>query len=233
MRKDVQHCDSERAELLFNDDLTEGLGRMLASVCDGEIGPLRRLAEDRDAAMWCRLAAIQAQFIRVIEGDGERDALLDWLLDFCARKADAMRTGEGDADYESYELLIWAVDLLGDLVISSPLPEALRGWFEEGLIEPEICSLSRLEHKAARPIETRLANSRRDPYNRYVRDAVRDMEWWACFQEKKWEALDPVWRDRLMPDLGAPRLIPTQGTSKRETPKVGRNDPCPCGSGKK
>jgi len=25
----------------------------------------------------------------------------------------------------------------------------------------------------------------------------------------------------------------TQGTYRRETPKVGRNDPCPCGSGKK
>jgi preprotein translocase subunit SecA len=32
---------------------------------------------------------------------------------------------------------------------------------------------------------------------------------------------------------GAPPRVPRPVTVKREAPKVGRNDPCPCGSGKK
>ena len=51
------------------------------------------------------------------------------------------------------------------------------------------------------------------------------------FIHKEYSALDSP------PEV--PRAIPTQDTSlehdtyKRKMPKVGRNDPCPCGSGKK
>jgi preprotein translocase subunit SecA len=35
------------------------------------------------------------------------------------------------------------------------------------------------------------------------------------------------------PVAGEPELKLPKVTVRRETPKVGRNDPCPCGSGKK
>jgi uncharacterized protein YecA (UPF0149 family) len=44
---------------------------------------------------------------------------------------------------------------------------------------------------------------------RFMRDTVSEMEWWACFE----------------PTPPRPTVY--------EKKKVGRNEPCPCGSGKK
>ncbi|MEZ6036510.1 MAG: SEC-C metal-binding domain-containing protein [Planctomycetota bacterium] len=44
------------------------------------------------------------------------------------------------------------------------------------------------------------------------------------------EMLDPGWRD-FVPERLAPRI--QVGTVRRQAPKVQRNDPCPCGSGRK
>jgi hypothetical protein len=55
--------------------------------------------------------------------------------------------------------------------------------------------------------ENVLDDTRRDRYYTYIGDTVKEMEWWACFDK------------------------PAQ--SQAVTGKVGRNKPCPCGSGKK
>ena len=53
------HCSSERADELFADDAGIQLGRMLASVCDGDLAPIKALAEDSDADLWCHYAALR------------------------------------------------------------------------------------------------------------------------------------------------------------------------------
>ena len=62
------HCSGKRADELFGDDVGNQLGRMLASVCDGDIAPIKALAEDCAAGLWCRYAALRALVVRVVEG---------------------------------------------------------------------------------------------------------------------------------------------------------------------
>lgn len=52
---------------------------------------------------------------------------------------------------------------------------------------------------------------------RYIDDVIEEMYWWACFQETEEENIAPLAFDQ-------PIVRPK---------KVGRNDPCPCGSGKR
>jgi hypothetical protein len=52
-----------------------------------------------------------------------------------------------------------------------------------------------------------LDDTRRDRHYTYIGDTVKEMEWWACFDKP-----------------AQPQAV---------TGKVGRNKPCPCGSGKK
>ena len=50
------------------------------------------------------------------------------------------------------------------------------------------------------------------------------------------EAKKQIMAQEMAKRPGGPPPIPSQGPAqpvKRQTPKVGRNDPCPCGSGKK
>jgi hypothetical protein len=226
------HCSAERAEMLFADDLTNALGRMLASMCDGDLAPLKALAEDANAAMWCRYAALFAMMARVIEGDDARDTLLAWLEDFCVREAERMRQAGVRYEDESDDLLTWAVDIVAELG-PAPLIEQIRAWFAEGLIDPQVRGLSAFERLAGKSADACLDKARQSNFNRYVDDAVAGMEWWACFQEEPGEPDDPAWLDRAMPAVGGQHLIHGEGTFKRDIPKVGRNDSCPCGSGKK
>ena len=56
----------------------------------------------------------------------------------------------------------------------------------------------------------------------YVRSAIGEMDHWACFDPNENEDGD---LDYLDDDFQIPYVRPE--------PKIGRNGPCPCGSGKK
>jgi preprotein translocase subunit SecA len=58
-------------------------------------------------------------------------------------------------------------------------------------------------------------------------EEVEEMHWWACFSPRKESRSKPA-----EPFRAAAGRQDT-GTGVRSAPKVGRNAPCPCGSGKK
>jgi uncharacterized protein YchJ len=70
-----------------------------------------------------------------------------------------------------------------------------------------------------------------DPHRRLIDDTVKEMEWWASFHEEQTPPAQ-TWPSTLAAVnsmRGGEILLPY----KRTAPKVGRNDPCPCASGKK
>jgi hypothetical protein len=227
----ICHCSTERAHELFGDDVGTQLGRMLASVCDGDIGPLKALAEDSAADMWCRYAALHALAVRVVEGEGDRDEVLAYIEALAEREADVLRRvepdDETDNEFEPDDFLTWAIDAASELG-PAPLLEKIRGWFGEGLINPGVTGLKWFEKKAAMPAADCIAEAATKEENRFIRDGLDEMTGWICYQPPK-PKLDrrpqvPVW----------PAYDPhSGGTPIRSLPKVGRNDPCPCGSGKK
>jgi len=227
------HCDSERAELIFGDDLTDGLPQQLASLCDGDDSLLKALAEDDEAAMWCRYAALKAMQIRVVEGDADVDALREYLENLCEREAEVVRRGAWDYEREPFDLFCMVVDLVGALGPGRMMAR-IRAWFDEDLIDPTIADPSHYEEQAAKSTAQCLAEARDDRFCHYVTDAIADMAWWACFDEdaKATPTLSASDDDDDF-RLGGDSRALHPGTFRRETPKVGRNNPCPCGSGKK
>ena len=221
------HCTPERAEELFGDDAGSGLGRMLASVCDGDIAPLKALAEDSSVDLWCRYAALRALAVRVIEGEGERDEALAYIGVLAEREAAILRHVEPDDDTELDDFLTWAIDVTCDLG-PAPLLEKIRGWFDEGLIDPGVKGLKWFEKTAAMPWADCIAAAAKKEENRYIRDALDKMAGWICYQPPK------PGRSSLPRASGWPAHAPYPAEPTiRHLPKVGRNDPCPCGSGKK
>ena len=74
-------------------------------------------------------------------------------------------------------------------------------------------------------------------------DTIAELENWASFSEDETDPsdtglppfLDPI-VDRMAESLdlsAAPLFNPSESTVRVTTPRIGRNDPCPCGSGKK
>ncbi|RIZ72161.1 MAG: DUF1186 domain-containing protein [Methylococcales bacterium] len=63
-------------------------------------------------------------------------------------------------------------------------------------------------------IETALAELKVNPRFRLINNVISEMEWWACFH----------------PEPHSTEYLPVRQTGNT---KIGRNDPCPCDSGKK
>jgi hypothetical protein len=207
------HHPDEVVEQLLGDTVTESYGRCLASVCDGDLAPLKGLVEDPAAAHWARHAALDAIMVRVFEGEASRDDLIAYLMPL--GEAEAARLRLPGAETKTFELLDSVIAVATDIGASEML-EAIRGWFADGLPDSTIANLPWTERHISRPYEAcRDEHLGRD--KGYVRSVKREIGWWAGFAD------EPSVKNRL-----GPVVAPL-----RQGPKIGRNDPCPCGSGKK
>jgi hypothetical protein len=92
-----------------------------------------------------------------------------------------------------------------DLYPEEVLPE-IKQAFAEGLVDEMFIDLGFVDRRLALGKEQVLAELG-DGKFKLIEDTVAEMEWWACFHETQ-----------------------QQVATKR---KVGRNEPCPCGSGRK
>jgi hypothetical protein len=115
-----------------------------------------------------------------------------------------------------------------------PVFPELRRAFDEGLIETGFMGRDELDEVETSPRGSWLARYR-DRHSP-ISDVARETSWWQCFQD---DPAPKAERENFRRQLEVP-LAPAQppGTPVtpkpyRAAPKFGRNDPCPCGSGKK
>lgn len=214
------------AEDLFGDFIGDSLGRAIASVCDGDIALLEALAEDKSCDVWVRGAALDALSVLALEGDQPLDDTIARLTRIGEREASRQLASPESGQDDIFLSIV--VNSLCDLGVGAAMP-TVREWFNEKLIDELFVDLAWVKVEAARDIEalrTRAHERRRG----YVRDAVKEMDWWASFKEddesEKEKSEDGEFEDDEL-DFESP--LPYV----RETPKIGRNAPCPCGSGKK
>ena len=95
--------------------------------------------------------------------------------------------------------------------------------YDEGLIESSYMNPDELEEVELGPRGSWWEQFRRR--HQPITDVARETSWWQCFQD------DPVLkaeREKVIRQLDVPPPKPY-----RAPPRIGRNDPCPCGSGKK
>lgn len=97
-----------------------------------------------------------------------------------------------------------AVDLYPEEVL-----EDIGQAYEEDLVDEGCIDLEWIGETLALGKERVLENLRGNRRHRFIGNAVSEMEWWACF------------------DTPRQRYV----VNRKRT--VGRNEPCPCGSGKK
>ena len=207
------HHSEEVVSQLLGDTLTESYGRCLASVCDGDLSLLKGLVEDHTAAHWARHAALDAMMVRVFEGEASREELIAYLMRL--GDAEAIRLRQPGRESRTFELLDSVVSVATDIGAVEML-ERIQGWFADHLPNPTIADLPWTERHISRRYET----CRDEQLGRgkgYVRSVKKEIGWWAGFADDKPARPKP-----------APTVVPV-----RQDPKVGRNDPCPCGSGKK
>lgn len=201
-------------ELFGETTLTEGVGRCLGAVWQGDETPIWDIARDENRGGSIRLTAIDALVVRLMEGDTDPGPVTAGIFAIASREAGrliARQETKGKSRWhfgqeESFSFFNLLLPLLAELGATAHWPQ-FEIWNSAGLVDPLVESMAGLRETMFASPETRRAHMFK-PF--YVRDTVDEMSWWACFNE---------------PEPPEPYL--------REEPKIGRNDPCPCGSGRK
>ncbi|MEC5398466.1 DUF1186 domain-containing protein [Uliginosibacterium sp. H1] len=202
----------EDIEAIFGDFVGELLGRALASLAAGRTDELSALAGDAGVDPWVRSAAVEAIAVLALEGNLPHDEAVRRIL-AVGEAAAAQASGDGPDT-----LVTLIAGTLGDMAAADALP-TVRDWFARGLVDPQARGeLAAIEPEFAVPLEERRRQLQALKRG-YVTSASEALAEWPMFK------LPAAVGDVLHIDNGTPYA--------RTDARVGRNDPCPCGSGKK
>lgn len=214
------------AEEIWGDCITESLGRILASVFDGDDAPLRAVLEDPAIDGFVRGGAIVDCYTTLVMNE---------LIP--PEKVESYFAELLDSRLEREAGFIWNAvsSAAADLGFTS-LREKIRRAYEAGFCDPKFEPFEDIERR----LDAGGADDNSHFTNRtmLIHDVVAETGWWACFDPEAAEEDDEgEWDEEFHEDPSDGRLYPSYPPPAppyiRETPKIGRNEPCPCGSGKK
>lgn len=213
LRRDIAYLD-----LVLGDVLTEDAARIVAGVCDGDIAPIVEVIEDAEADDFARGAMIDALVLLARENPAARPGVEAYLARFPDRPA------EGSSVVWSS----WAM-AVAELGLVDLAPRVRHVIEERGLVSPREMDVALFQRRLDETVGDGTASGSREAGDPgLVTDAIEEVTFWYRSE----------WRpgaDSLFPP-GSPGLYPGSvgvDTFVRDEPKVGRNDPCPCGSGRK
>lgn len=198
------------------DFVTEDLGRVLASVSGGAMAPMKRLVRNPRINEYTRSAALDGLVCLVANDLQPRDAIITYFQHLLRGGLEWRPTFIWDALLDSCADL-HAEELLDDLQRAA----------DAGLFEDFAWFTETMRQSKATP----LTELRQGRHYSLVKDTITEIKWWACFQPPQ-----PVSRSKPAPaNAPEPKLLPADAPKPAPLPasKVGRNAPCPCGSGKK
>lgn len=199
---------------LGGDIVTQDGARILAAVCDGDLAPIKTLILNRDADEYGRANGVSALALLVAWAEVPREPIVEYFL-WLAREGLEREPGQ-----------VWdslAADS-ADIEASAVFPE-LRRAYRDGLVDPQFMRVEELdEAEAAMPGTLLDAVRDRQPP---IDDVALATSWWSAFAEdRKNDHVD----DELIGEDGE---VVERQEPYRAPAKVGRNESCPCGSGKK
>ncbi|MED4955282.1 DUF1186 domain-containing protein [Paenibacillus macerans] len=203
------------ADEILGDIIAEGLGQILASVYNGDPEPLMRLIESPQANEYARGQALKAIVTLVFDRQLTREFAMDYMKQLL----------NGRLSDTPYYLNAEIVSCSSDLY---PLEvyEDIKRLYESGELEEGYIDFGSVESALKKTQEEVMQGAQRTRDYSFIDDTIAEMEGWASFQPKRDMGSQLDLLDALS-GLTLPKQSPVKVS------KVGRNDPCPCGSGKK
>jgi hypothetical protein len=223
----------------FGDFISVDLNSVLASVCGSDLDGIKTIIEREDAYEWSRCAALSSLPTLVAAGIKSREEILDY---FAALYRDKLaRTADNESVWG--ELVCCTADLFPE-----ELMQDIERAYKDDLVDLTEVALEDVRDDLAEGKQQVLDKLSTNPNYQLMDDTSKRFGSWACFQEENadddaegdpdlWDDLEDeegeegIWdRPHVASYSGSPSF---SSTFRRTSPKVGRNDPCPCGSGKK
>jgi hypothetical protein len=202
----IRGLSDDALDAAFGDTITEDVPAILASVAHGRLAPLMELAADfgeNDYVQGVALDALTDCTLHDRTLFDEVDAFLESLAEQIADDPDPL-----------WPYLVEAVEHLDFPRLRKRVEQA----FAQGVVDENSYDFASFRQvpRGSRAVEA----FRADSHSHLIDDVVAATRWWSFFSEPPHRAPREPLGTEIYRDV-------------RTTPKVGRNDPCPCGSGKK
>jgi len=195
---------------LFGDAICGHGGRILASVWDGNLNPIKELIEDSEVDEYVRGEGIRALTILALNDLVERKEIIEyyrWLL----REGLADRHPNVMASVINHSCDLYPEELLEDIEAA----------YEQGLVDIGMIGMEDVDRTLMLDRETILDSSKENTHLSMIDDTIDELGGWWCFKDHR----------QVNKETSKVKFHNTQTILKEE--KIGRNEPCPCGSGKK
>lgn len=191
---------------MTGDIVTEDLDRILASVCNNDLEPIKRMIEDPSVNEYVRSACLRTLVVLVVEEKLSREHVVEYFRKLFQGK---LKRKMG---------FIWSalVSASCDLYPEELMYDIQQAYDDE-LVELFHIRMDSVQNALAEGKEEVLRNFRRHRGG-MIEDTIDEIHWWACFEQNSHSDYK--------------RPTPVNQPIVKKT-KIGRNDPCPCGSGKK
>lgn len=224
---------------LTGDIVTGDLARILASVCGDDDEPIRRMVADARIDELTRAAAVEAFVCLLVAGERTRDEVVAYF------KTLFHGAIEREPSFLWSALVHLCVEIHPD-----GLRDEIDAAFGDRLVDETVVTPTAVEGEAAHDMADTLEALEWERYY-MVDDAIEEMRKWrgydrgdasapadlspeerASWLQARSEVLDQL-LGHAAPAAPADASRTLAGSIVRESPKVGRNEPCPCGSGRK
>jgi hypothetical protein len=206
--------------------MTDTSHRVMAAVFDGDPDPLYEIIRDADADEIVRTRMCDALAMVTLRGELPREEAARFLR-ACYSELEPQQANSVWDGWQSAIAMLGLIDLV-------PL---VRQAFERELIDPQLMGFEEFEQELHRVVNGG------PPPDWYAErefelfgDTVEELSTWAYsepeddseedFDDDDWEPRQRIPAERML-------RSPSEGPAVNPYKGVGRNDPCPCGSGKK
>ncbi|MDB5575355.1 MAG: hypothetical protein JWR80_531 [Bradyrhizobium sp.] len=194
---------------ILDDAVSETVHRVMASVFDGDPGPIYDIINDSEADEFLRRGMFGALVIPVLHGELDRSEVARFLQSSFT----ALQPQGPCAVWNGWQ---GAVSALG-LTELTPL---VREAFERDFVDQVYLDFEEFEANLKQACDGDPLEAQQGWEYELFGDTIEELADWACFQPR-----EPKVARRFVPSPAVPTHNPFRN--------VGRNDPCPCGSGKK
>lgn len=198
----------------LGDAVTEVSYRVIAGTFDGDLQPLFDAVLDLRADDFARSSLMSALVLIAVLHPDQRPKIEDFIRTFRARNLKSPT-----------DVLLGWTEAISDLGLED-MAEAVRELFDKRVIPKDYCDYADfLEDLHA----TRDAGAPSGP--RYadglITDSIAELSKWHCYTDTFFE------QQKIRNVSNNLRVAPWTEFFKNPAPPAGRNDPCPCGSGRK
>jgi hypothetical protein len=208
---------SDHVDAAISDAITTTTHRVMAAVFDGDPHPIYNIILDENADEFVRARMCETLAMLVLQERLDRAEVSSFLGDCWI----SLQPRDGSFVWHGWQS---AIALLGLVELKDIVKEA----FDRKIVDPSWLRYQDFEDDLTLALlkPTEPWGSNRDEFVLFG-DTIEELSTWYGFSEKYREE-----RERLR-NAPPPSLFPPTEPIKNPLRGVGRNDPCPCGSGKK